>query len=103
LAIWRLSATRGEASTSLPSIQRSPASQATSGCQGSWIRLSGSGIANMSGCAGVMSSQAAKPAKPAPSFCMPAIARAGTSLARRTPKRSTKLIRKYLIFLVFAI
>ena len=43
-----------------------PASQPTSGFQGNWMRLSGSGIASMSGSAGVMSSQVAKPAKPAP-------------------------------------
>ena len=96
-SIWRFSMMRGEPSTSLPSIQRSAASQPTSGFHGSWMRLSGSGIANMSESAGVMSSHAAKPAKPAPSCCMSPIARAGTSFARSTPKRSTKLTRKYLI------
>ncbi len=49
----------------------------------------------MSGSAGVMSSQAAKPANPAPAFCISPIAAAGTSLARKCPSRSTKLIRKY--------
>ncbi len=44
-----------------------------------------------------MSSHAANPAKPAPSFCMPSIALAGTNLERKLPKRSTKLIRKYSI------
>ena len=39
-------------------------------------------MARRSGCAGVMSSQVAKPAKPAPSFGMASIAAAGTSLAR---------------------
>ena len=56
----------------------------------------------MSGSAGVMSSQVAKPAKPAPAFCMSPIAAAGTSLARSTPNRSTKLIRKYLMPSFFA-
>ena len=51
----------------------------------------------MSGSAGVMSSHAAKPAKPAPPTCMSPIACAGTSLARSTPNRSTKLTRKYRI------
>ena len=39
-------------------------------------------MANRSGCAGVKSSQVAKPAKPAPSFCISEIAAAGTSFAR---------------------
>ena len=77
-----------------PFIQQSPASQPTSGFHGSWIRVAGSGLTSMSGSAGLLSSQAAKAAKPAPSSCMPAIACAGTSLARSTPNRSTKLIRK---------
>ncbi len=51
------------ASTSLPPIHRSPASQPTSGCQGSWVRLSAAGLPDMSGGQGVMSSQVAKPAK----------------------------------------
>ena len=44
-----------------------------------------------------MSSQAAKPAKPAPSRAIAPMAAAGTSLARMTPNRSTKEIRKYLM------
>src|SRR5690606_28339695 len=51
----------------------------------------------MSGCAGVMSSQVAKPANPAPFSCIWPMARAGTSLARSVPNKSTKLIRKYLM------
>ena len=43
-----------------------------------------------------MSSQAAKPAKPAPDFATVSIAVAGTILARMVPNRSTKEIRKYL-------
>ena len=69
-------------------MTRSEASQPTSGFQGSWIRLDGSGTAKRSGSAGVMSSQVANPAKPAPDFCMAPIAAAGTSFARCTPKRS---------------
>ena len=56
----------------------------------------------MSGCAGVMSSQAANPAKPAPSFCISSIARAGTNLERRLPNKSKKLIKKYSIPLSLA-
>ena len=44
--------------------------------------------------AGVMSSQVAKPAKPAPSFCISAIAAAGTSLALCPPNRSVNEIMK---------
>jgi len=84
LRMWR-----GPCATGLPSITMSEASQPTSGFQGSWIRLSGSGTANMSLSAGLMSSQVAKPAKPAPAFCISPIARAGTSLARSAPNRST--------------
>ena len=43
-----------------------------------------------------MSSQVAKPANAAPALAMPLIAEAGTSLARCTPIRSVKEIRKYL-------
>ena len=57
----------------------------------------------MSGSAGVMSSQVANPAKPAPTLAMSPIAAAGTSFARSTPNRSTKLIRKYLMPSCFAI
>ena len=67
----------------------SAASQPTSFRHGSWIRLSGSGMASTSGSAGVMSSQLAKPAKPAPFFAISSIAAAGTSLARMVPNRST--------------
>ena len=101
-AVCRLRITRGHCSTSLPSIHRSAASQPISRFQGRMIKLFGSGIASMSGSAGVMSSQVANPAKPAPSSCMAPIAPAGTSLARSTPKRSTKLIKKYLIDFSFA-
>ena len=61
------------------------------------MTVSGSGTASMSGCAGVMSSQVAKPAKPAPSSCISAMACAGTSLARCPPKRSVNEIMKYLM------
>jgi hypothetical protein len=64
------------------------ATQATSGFQGSWMTVSGTGTASMSGSAGVLSSQVAKAAKPAPSFDISAMAEAGTSLARWPPKRS---------------
>ena len=101
-SIWRFRTMRGDASTSTPFIQRSAGSHATSGRQGSRMRLSASGMANMSGSAGVMSSHAAKPAKPAPSRCMSPIARAGTSLERRVPKRSAKQMRKYRIPSCFA-
>ncbi len=43
-------------------------------------------------------SQAAKPAKPAPAVCISLIACAGTSFDLKTPNKSTKLIKKYLIF-----
>ena len=66
----------------------SEASQPTSFFQGSGVSVLGSGSANMSGSAGDRSSQVAKPAKPAPFFCIPAMAEAGTSLARWLPKRS---------------
>jgi hypothetical protein len=42
----------------------------------------------MSASAGVMSSQVAKPAKPAPSAAMRSMLAAGTSFARCTPRRS---------------
>src|SRR5690349_7426899 len=63
----------------------------------------GSGMPNMSGCAGVISSQVAKPAKPAPSFCISEIAAAGTSLARCPPNRSVNEIMKYRMPRSFAI
>jgi hypothetical protein len=79
---------RGPWPTVAPSIISEEASQPTSGFHGSWIRLSGSGTANMSALAGDMSSQVAKPAKPAPAVCIPSIAEAGTSLALSVPNRS---------------
>src|ERR1700730_4532041 len=82
---------------------RSAAIQATSGFQGSTMRLSGSGIARMSGSAGVMSNQVAKPAKPAPDFATASMAVAGTILARLVPNRSRKETRKYLICCFLAI
>src|SRR5262245_36300494 len=78
-------------------MTRSEATHATSGFHGSRMRLSASGVARMSGSAGVMSYQTAKPAKPAPDFATASIALAGTSFARMVPNRSTKEIRKYLI------
>ena len=77
-------------------MTRSPVTQAISGFQGSWISVSGSGITSMSGWAGVRSSQAAKPAKPAPALATVSMAVAGTILARMVPNRSTNAIRKYL-------
>ena len=88
---------RGFCVTSLPSITRSPGTHATSGFQGSWMTLLPSGMARMSLSAGVMSSQVAKPAKPAPALATVSMAVAGTILARTVPNRSTKEIRKYLI------
>src|SRR5258708_3155214 len=67
------------------------------------MRLSGSGIARISGSAGVMSNQVAKPAKPAPDLATASIAVAGTILDRIVPNRSTNEMRKYLIFCFFAI
>src|SRR6516164_1604938 len=93
-AIWHFSTCRGACSSGLPPRWRSAASHPISDFQGSWIKLAGSGIANMSGSAGVKSRCVAKPAKAAPSRCICTIAEAGTSLARNTPNRSTKLIRK---------
>src|SRR5271166_3914532 len=93
-AIWHFSTCRGACSSGSPPTWRSAASQPISGFQGIWIRLAGSGIANMSGSAGVKSRWVANPANAAPSRCICPIAEAGTSLARRTPNRSTKLIRK---------
>jgi hypothetical protein len=66
------------------------------------MTLSGSGIARISGCAGVMSNQTAKPAKPAPDFEIASIAVAGTILARMVPNRSTNETKKYLIPFCFA-
>ena len=57
----------------------------------------------MSESAGVMSRCAAKPAKPAPFFCMPAIAAAGTNFDLTTPNKSVKLIKKYRIPFSFAV
>jgi hypothetical protein len=59
-------------------------------------------MARMSLSAGVMSSQVAKPAKPAPALAMVSIAVAGTILARTVPNRSTNEIRKYLTPCSFA-
>src|SRR5271167_2267339 len=50
----------------------------------------------MSGCAGVMSNQTAKPAKPAPDFEIMSIAVAGTIFERIVPNKSTNETRKYL-------
>src|SRR6266550_7106088 len=57
----------------------------------------------MSGSAGVMSNQVAKPAKPAPDLATASIALAGTILARMVPKRSRKEMRKYLIRFFLAV
>src|SRR5246127_4393328 len=57
----------------------------------------------MSGSAGVMSNQVAKPAKPAPDLATASIAPAGTILARMVPNRSRKEMRKYLIRCFFAV
>ena len=48
-SIIRASTRRGACSTGAPSITRSPATHATSGFQGSWMRLDVSGTENMSG------------------------------------------------------
>ena len=48
-SIIRASTRRGAWSTGAPSITRSPATHATSGFQGSWMRLEVSGTENMSG------------------------------------------------------
>ena len=93
-ATTRFSVSRGPCSTGLPFITRSEASQPTSGFHGNCTKLVGSGTANRSGSAGVMSSQVANPANPAPLRCIPPIAAAGTSLARCAPNRSVKEIRK---------
>ena len=95
-SISRRKTLRGACATSEPSITGLAATQATSGFHGSWITEEGSGTANISGCAGVMSSQVAKPAKPAPSSCMSAIACVGTSFARCPPNKSVNEIIKYL-------
>ena len=67
------------------------------------MRLSGSGKANISGSEKERSKCVANPPKPAPVFCISPIARDGTSFALCTPKRSTNVTRKYLIFFCFAI
>src|SRR5581483_10758303 len=102
VSMTRLSTWRGFCTSGLPSMTRSPVTQATSGFHGSWIAVSGSGITSMSGCAGERSSQVAKPAKPAPDLAIASMAVAGTILARMVPNRSTKAIRKYLTPLSFA-
>ena len=103
LSICFFNIIRGDASTGLLFIHKSEASHPTSLFHGNKIKLSGSGIANMSGSAGVISNQVANPANPAPFFCMSLIAPAGTNFDLNTPNRSTKLIKKYLIFFCFAI
>jgi len=57
----------------------------------------------MSGSAGVISNHAAKPAKPAPLVYISLIASVGTNFDLKTPNKSAKLIKKYLIFFCFAI
>ena len=57
----------------------------------------------MSASAGVISNHVANPANPAPFFCISLIALAGTNLDLSTPNKSTKLIKKYLIFFILAI
>ena len=103
LSICFFNIIRGDASTGLLFILKSDANHPTSLFHGNIIKLSGSGIANMSVSAGVISSQVANPANPAPFFCISLIAGVGTSFDLKTPKRSTKLIKKYLIFFCFAI
>ena len=98
----RFKASRGACSNNLPSIHGSPATQATSGRQGSWVMVSGSGITSTSELAGVWSSHVANPAKPAPAFCMRVAFSAGTSLARWVPNKSVKLKRKYFTPCFFA-
>ena len=58
---------------------------------------------NISVSAGVISSHVANPANPAPFFCISSIARVGTNFDLSTPNKSTKLIKKYLIFFCLAI
>ena len=60
-------------------------------------------MANMSVSAGDISSHVANPANPAPFFCISLIASAGTNFDLKTPNKSTKLIKKYLIFFDLAI
>ena len=96
-AISLRSTLRGAWATSWPSMTQLPGTHASSLFQGRMITASGSGTANISGWAGVRSNHVAKPAKPAPSSCMPAIARAGTNLARCPPNRSVKEIIKYFM------
>ena len=79
------------------------ANQPISLFHGNCIKLSESGIANISLSAGVISNQVAKPANPAPFSCISSIARVGTNFERKTPKKSTKLIKKYFIFCCLAI
>ena len=83
-------------------MTRSPGTHATSGFHGSWMTLLSPGMARMSLSAGVMSSQVAKPAKPAPALAIVSMAVAGTILARTVPNRSTNEIRKYLTPCSFA-
>lgn len=73
-------------------VSTSAGNQATSGCQGNWIIWLGSGIAKISGSAGIRSNQAANPA---PSTAIRSISWAGNILARWVPNRSVQEIRKY--------
>ena len=84
---WR-NKRRGHWAMGAPLRVRSAAIQPTPLCQGRAVRLAGSGTASTSPSAGERSSQAAKPAKPAPSLAIGAMAEAGTSLARWMPNRS---------------
>ena len=57
----------------------------------------------MSVSAGDISNHVAKPANPAPFFCISPIASVGTNFDLKIPNKSTKLIKKYLIFFTLAI
>ena len=62
----------------------------------------GTPLQRISGWAGVISSQVANPANPAPSSCISAMAWAGTSFARCPPNRSVNEIMKYFTPLSWA-
>ena len=88
----RLRMTRGAYGHASPSTVGSHCMAATLGCHGSTMYESGSGMARMSGSAGVCPmGPAANPANPAPSVISPSRLLTGTSLAQGLPCISTNM------------
>src|SRR5437773_10596177 len=91
----RFKIVRGQYGHGSPSTNTSHANRTRFGCQGTGVKLVGSGIAAMSGsCGPCPSSPVAKPANPAPSANTSSRCAAGTSFAFGLPYISTNCAKR---------